>query len=400
MVDDDPAVGRAMKIAFEIAGHRLDLATGPEEAYSRLAERRYDAILLDLNFGPNKTDGEEGLRCLRRIMADDPDACVLVITAHSGIRIAVTAMQLGASDFAIKPWRNANLIAKVGAAIERKAGSASAVVAAPMVAGRPVGLLGESQAMEHLRDLVRRVGSTVADVIITGRPGSGRSLTASAILAAARDSTGQPEIRIDLRDRSAWGRLDQPASALVLRHPDQLDPIAQEQLLERLPSTSRCIAIAGSIDPIGPALRRRIATIEIAVPTLDARGDDSVLLARHFARLASERFGKPVVRLSEAAEALVRTTHWPDEVRGLALAVERAVLLAEDQIIKASALAPSPVADPGESSGGDDGFDLGDAERTIIEAALRAHHHNVTQAAAALGLSRGALYRRIARYGL
>jgi DNA-binding NtrC family response regulator len=145
-------------------------------------------------------------------------------------------------------------------------------------------------------------------------------------------------------------------------------------------------------------LRRRIATVEIAVPPLARREGDGVLLARHFARVAAERFGRPTPRLTAAAEEAIRTTAWDDEVRGLALAIERAVLLTEDGTIDAAALAlpvPQVAMVTVEAS-----FDLNDAEKTMIEAALRENRHNVTHAATALGLSRGALYRRMARYGL
>lgn len=400
MIDDDPAVGRAMSIAFEMAGLRLDMAADPEEAYSRLAHYRYSAILLDLNFGQNKTDGEEGLACLARIISDDPGACVVVITAHSGIRIAVAAMQLGASDFAMKPWRNADLIAKVRAAIDRKAVAIRAPSPISVASEPRAMLLGESQVIRRLRDLVNLVGPTSANVIVTGRAGSGRTLTAQAVITASHGDSGLPISRIDLRDRAAWDRLSQPASAIVLRHPDQLDSVTQDRLVERLPREVRCVAIAESIDPIGPALRHRIATIEIAVPPLAVRGDDAVLLARHFTRLASERFGRGAVRLSKAAESLILATTWPDEVRGLAMAIERAVLLSEFDVVEASALAPSTVPADASKADPDDVFDLNEAERAMIEAALRAHRHNVTHAANALGLSRGALYRRMARYGL
>jgi DNA-binding NtrC family response regulator len=136
------------------------------------------------------------------------------------------------------------------------------------------------------------------------------------------------------------------------------------------------------------------------VPPLAERADDAVLLARHFVRVAADRFGRSVTTLTEAAEAAIRATVWPDEVRGLALAIERAVLLAEDGTIDAAALAlPVHAAIPATVAP-DGGFDLSDAEKAVIEAALREHRHNVTHAASALGLSRGALYRRMARYGL
>jgi DNA-binding NtrC family response regulator len=393
LVDDNPDVAEAMEIALRIAGHRLQTASGPEEAYSRLAAARYDAVLLDMNFAAGRSDGEEGLACLSRIVADDPAACVVVITAHSGIRIAVASMQAGARDFVMKPWRNAELVAKVEGAVARVMLPVAAPSASPH---EPVRLLGESAAIQRLRDLIRRVGPTGASVAVTGRAGSGRTLAAQAVHAASPDAAS-PLLRVDLRDDAAWNRLDEAIGTVLLRYPDRLDAVAQARLLDRLPATVRSIAIADSIEPLTPALLRRLGTVEIPVPPLAARGDDAVLLARHFARVAAERFARPPARLTEAAEAAVRAAAWPDEVRGLALAVERAVLLTEDGTITAAALAPPVPAPVAAAQAG--GFDLDDAERAVIAAALREHRHNVTQAAAALGLSRGALYRRMARHG-
>lgn len=411
LIDDNPAVAAAMAIAFRMAGHRLDTATGPEEAFSRLAVARYDAILLDLNFTAGRSDGAEGLACLARIVAEDPAARVIVLTAHSGIRIAVAAMQAGACDFAMKPWRNAELIAKVEGAVvpaQRDTGRpvaapARAAVVATVTDGDPVRLLGDSAAMQRLRDLVRRVGPTGAGVVVTGPSGAGRTLTACAIHAASGDAASPP-LRIDLRDAAAWARLDGATGTAILRHPGRLDEVAQERLLDLLLPTLRCIAIADDTAALLPALRRRIATVEVPVPPLHERGDDAVLLARHFARVAAERFGRPPTRLSAAAEAVVGATDWPDQVRGLALAIERAVLLSDDGTIDTAALAlPAPLSTttptPDSSTTGAT-FDLTDAERLMIEAALREHRHNVTHAAAALGLSRGALYRRMTRHGL
>lgn len=397
LVDDNQAVARAMEIVFRMAGHRLDVAPTPEDAFSRLAACRYNAILLDMNFSAGESSGSEGMACLARIMSDDPNARVVIITAHSGIRIAVAAMQAGASDFMMKPWRNAELIAKVEGAIAR--GATVGTVPPRYAESEPARLLGESTAMHRLRDLVRRIAPSPAGVTITGLPGSGRTLTALAIHAASPHADTAP-IRIDLRDAAAWARLDDARDTTILRHPDELDAIAQSRLLDRLSPGLRCIAIARTVAPLTPALRRRLCTIEIPVPPLTTRDDDAVLLARHFARVAADRFGQPEPTLSEAAVAAIRATVWPDDVRGLALTVERAVLLSDGGIIDAAILAP-PTADAPIAAGGSDAaFDLTDAERTLIEAALREHRHNVTHAATALGLSRGALYRRMARYGL
>lgn len=396
LIDDNPAIARALDIALRIAGYRLDAASGPEEAWSRLAQRRYAAILLDMNFSTGAADGEEGLACLRRIVADDPHACVVVITAHSGIRIAVAAMQAGARDFVMKPWRNADLVAKLEEAMARRPATAPAPTRE--AAGAPVVLIGESRAMQELRALIRRVGPTIAGVTVTGPAGSGRTLVAQAIHVASTDAI-EAAPRIDLRRDDHLARVAEAAGTIILRHADQLDRLAQETLLDHLPPDVRCIAIADSVEPLVPALRRRVATIEVAVPSLAARGDDAVLLARHFARVAADRFGKLGAALTPAAETVVRTVRWGDEVRGLAFAVERAVILADDGVVDAALLAPPTSIEPAAAVS-EPSFDLTDAERAMIEAALREHRHNVTHAADALGLSRGALYRRMARYGL
>lgn len=385
-----------MQIALELAGYQLDAAASPDEAFSLLARNRYAAILLDMNFQAGSVDGEEGLTCLQRILGDDPSACVVVITAHSGIRIAVAAMRAGASDFVMKPWRNADLISKIEAAIARLA-PAPARSVATRNEPQPL-LLGESEVMRRLRSLISRVAPTSAGIAVVGPPGSGRTLTAQAIHSRSRDCDARPE-RVDLLDEAAWARLGTASGTAILRNADRLGPTAQDRLLDLLPVDLRCIAIVEAIEPIGPALRRRIATVEVVVPPLRNRGEDAVLLARHFAISAAERFGTHLMRLTPAAEALVLSSTWAGEVRGLALAVERAALLAEGETIDAAALAPSASA-PDIQPTPEGGFDLSDCERLMIEAALREHRHNVTRASVALGLSRGALYRRMARHGM
>ncbi|WP_086608256.1 sigma-54-dependent transcriptional regulator [Erythrobacter donghaensis] len=411
LIDDNDDVARAVEIAFRMAGHSVERAPNAQDAYSRLALRRFDAIILDLNFTPGKTDGSEGLACLDRILADDPGACVVLLTAHGGVRIAVTAMQAGARDFAVKPWSNADLVAKVEAAIARapmsnagpapEAGAAGeARTAAP---AQPASLLGECPAIAELRDLIHRIGPTDAGVTITGPSGSGRSLAAAA-LHASSPHAAQDAVQVDLRDASQWERLPDIRGTLILRHPDRLDDIAQQRLLAILPANARLIAIVDDPERIVPALRRRTAVVELKVPPLAERGEDAVLLARHFLRLAAERHGRPLRPLSDGAVEAIRAARWPDEVRGLALAAERAVLLADGETIGPEAFAaatpPPAIAALGSSPAASAKFDLDQTEKALIQAALREYGHNISHAAQALGLSRASLYRRMERHGL
>ena len=389
-----------MEIAFRIAGHSLTVAHGPEEAFSQLARTQFDGIVLDLNFTPGKSDGREGLACLDRIMADDPAACVVVLTAHGGVRMAVAAMQAGARDFAVKPWNNADLIGKVEAAVVREPIGASAGASFAERSALPVRILGESAPIEELRQLIRRVGPTMAGVAITGPSGAGRMLTALAVHAASADAENAP-LRIDLREEGALDAIGDAQGSVILRYPERLDELAQDRLSGLLSERVRPIAITDQLDALSPPLRRRIATIELAVPPLAQRRVDIPILARHFVADASARFGRAAPRLTEAAETALREADWPDQVRGLAAEVERAVLLADDGTIDTGALsigAPTAASDPAERN--TPSFDLDRTEKAMIAAALAEHHHNVSHAAKALGLSRGALYRRMERHGL
>jgi DNA-binding NtrC family response regulator len=361
LVDDNPEVARAIALAFDCAGHVVDVAGGPED--------------------------------------DDPAAAVVVITAHSGIRIAVAAMQAGAVDFVMKPWRNDDLIARVEAAIAKHLRPVAGAAAIPTTPHR---LLGDSPPILAARDLIRRIAPTSASVLIEGPAGSGRNLAATQIHESSPDAE-VAIVTIDVPDEGAWSRMDGITGTLILRDPDRLDAVAQTRLLDRLPDNLRTISIVEDAARLSSRLRARLATIVLALPPLAARGDDALLLARHFARIAAERYGKIAPPFTASAEGLILSTQWTDEVRGLAQAVERAVLLDDDGVIDGSALAPTlvrTIANAAPDPAAPLDVSLSASERVMIEAALRQYHHNVSHAANALGLTRQALYRRMTRYGL
>ena len=399
LIDDRPEVASAMEIAFRMAGHGLTVAHKPEAAFSQLARTQFDGIVLDLNFTPGKSDGKEGLACLDRIMADDPGACVVVLTAHGGVRMAVAAMQAGARDFAVKPWNNADLIGKVEAAVDRGPVTTNAGAPGAERSTPPARILGESARIEELRQLIRRVGPTMAGITITGPSGAGRMLTALAVHAASADAQNAP-LRIDLREAGALDGIEDAAGSVILRYPERLEELAQDRLARLLPEIARPIAIADRIDALTPALRRRIATIELPVPSLAQRRADIPILARHFLNDAAARFGRAVPRLTEAVETALREADWPDEARGLAAEMERAVLLSDDGTIDTGILSIGARCAAAPAEENMPRFDLDRTEKAMIAAALAEHHHNVSHAAKALGLSRGALYRRMERHGL
>jgi len=400
VVEDQPYVARAIAITLESAGFSVDRASHPDEAYSLLARKRFAGMLLDLNFAQGRTGGEEGFACLSRILEIDPLLPVLVITAHSGIQVAIAAIKAGAKDFITKPWRNADLVDRLRAALRE----------AHQIAPRPddprearaygiARLIGASASIELARALVRRIGPLNASVLIEGPAGSGRTLTAHA-LHETSPRVEKELLIVDCRDVIDWTSLECAGGTLVLRHADQLDQQAQERLLSRLPRGARLIGIVTDKSLLIWSLRVRLGAIDIALSPLAHRGEDAFLLACHFARIAAERHGRNSPQFTPSAKAMILETAWPEEIRGLAHAVERAVLLGEDGTIDATSLA-IPSSDPESPPPKPlSTFSLSRSEKAIIQAALEQNRHSVTHTAAALGLSRAALYRRMSKYGL
>ena len=116
VVDDDPDIALAARLALRDMFERIETLSSPKELMPLLKQDRPDAILLDLNFERAKTDGREGLTFLGKIMDEDPDTAVVIITAHGAVSIAVEAIKRGASDFVAKPWSNERLAATVRSA--------------------------------------------------------------------------------------------------------------------------------------------------------------------------------------------------------------------------------------------------------------------------------------------
>jgi len=404
-VDDDADIQKAARLLAERHGMTMIGAPDPDAAWARLAEQAFDVVLLDLNFSRGRTSGEEGFAMLRRLLAADRDAVVIVVTGHSGINIAVEAMRAGASDFVIKPWSNDKLVA----ALER----AVALRRAKLAAGQGSGpdedrlILGEDPAIERLRAMIERIAPTDAAVLVTGPAGSGKSLAARAIHAASRRA-GQPLIvlsagAIEDEERLRACVAEACGGTLVIDDvealPGRLQPVLAQALGETRPIATSRLDRMSLRDALNADLLFRINTVELAIPALARREGDAVRLARHFLDRFAARHGRPVLPLSEEAAGWIGTHAWHGDVRGLRQAMERAVLLGEGDAYGISDLAPGEIdAGVASPSGGD--LNLERTERALVEAALKRHAFNVSRAAAELGLTRTALYRRMAKYGL
>ena len=448
VVDDDPDITLAARLALRDMFERVETFSSPAELIALLDRESPDAILLDLNFERARTDSREGLEYLAKIMDIDPEAAVVIITAHGGVSVAVEAIKAGASDFVAKPWSNERLEATVrsAAALRRsrldartERGRASELAQAP-----DTPLLGRSPAMERVRMLIDRAAPTDANVLILGENGTGKEIVAREIHRLSRRAD-RPMVSVDLGATSETlfeselfghakgsftgaageriGRLKAAdLSTLFLDEIGNLPIHLQPKLLTAL--EQREVVPVGANKPIAIDVRViaatnaspdqlsdekrfrqdllfRLNTIEIELPPLRQRREDIPQLFDHYLRLYERKYDKPERELPPAVLQALVANDWPGNVRALRHAAERAVIMAEGDRYRTDDF-PLPRRGQAGAVAPDtsDTLNLDQLEKQMIERALRMHHFNISLAASELGLSRGALYRRMEKHGL
>ena len=448
VVDDDPDISLAARLALRDLFERIETLASPADLLPLLKREAPDAILLDLNFERSATDGREGLDYLARIMDQDPYSAVVIITAHGAVSVAVEALKRGASDFVAKPWSNERLAATVRSAAALRASKIDTRIergrASELVPTVETPLIGRSAAMQRVRDLIERAAPTDANVLILGENGTGKEIVAREIHRLSRRN-GLPLVSVDLgatsetlfeselfghvkgaftgavgerigRLKAADGStlfLDEVGNLPIHLQPKLLTALEQREVVpvganRALPIDVRMIAATNmSAEQLSDEKRFRqdllfrLNTIEIHLPPLRERRDDISDLLDHYLGLYARKYDKPGRALPPVVLEALLNHSWPGNVRALRHAAERAVIMAdggeyrvEDFPLPSGGGQAPVVPVVGES------LNLDQLERQMIERALRMHHFNISLAAGELGLSRGALYRRMEKYGL
>lgn len=454
VVDDKRDVLTALRLLLKEHMDEVHTATDPSSIPTLLREHEYDAILLDMNFQQDASSGREGFEWLSKIQQIDPRAVVLMITAYGDVQKAVRAMKEGASDFIVKPWDDADLVASVQAAVKlsrtRVAAEADAASTPPSSPPSRAdeepgfeGILGESEAMQSVFSMIEKVASTDANVLVLGENGTGKELVARAVHRRSGRSSG-PFVTADLgalsqslfeselfghvegaftgAEEARKGRFEAAdGGTLFLDEIGNIPIELQKKLLTVL--QRREVTRVGAVEahpidirlvcatnqPIYEMVEKddfrqdllfRVNTVEIELPPLRERSGDVLILARHFLSMYAERYGESVTGFTDEARTGLRHYHWPGNVRELKHTVERAVILSEEERIRPADLRFSAPSQPSDESDDLDTLNLDDLERAAVRKALSMHGGNVSQAADELGISRRALYRRIEKYGL
>ncbi len=436
IADDDPDVRQALSLLLRDCGCEVNTTASPAETLSSLRQQRPALVLLDMNYQRDTTSGAEGLALLEQIKAMDSALPVVVLTGWATVSLAVQALQLGAEDFLEKPWENARLRSLVGTHLARadargrELSLEEGVSVAESADDEPV---FRSRAMGEVLDMARRVAASDVPVLLTGESGTGKGLIArwihrhslrcdgpfvSVNLGGLAEALFESELFghvkgafTDARSDRA-GRIERArGGTLFLDEIANITPAQQARLLhvleegtyERVGDTVSRRTEARIIAATNAEVRRliesgrfredlffRLNAVEIVLPALRARREDVPLLARQFLARSGHPEGR-TLSLSASAERALESYDWPGNVRELAHVMQRAALLAAgEQIEVADLRLPG-----GAKTECLDNLTLEQAERYVVRRALESCGGDATAAAAKLGVSRSALYRRL-----
>jgi DNA-binding NtrC family response regulator len=457
VVDDQPAVLAALEVLFDVHGFETLTARTPEEALALVRSEELGVVLQDMNFHRDATSGEEGEALLHAIRKLDPELPVVLMTAFQSLESAVRLVRGGASDYIAKPWDDDKLVATVKNLMRlrqlsqenlRLRASSSRARAGLASEHDLCGLIYESAAMHEVVRLAAKVAPSEAAVLVTGPNGSGKERIAQIVQANSRrkdkpfvkvNAGGLPDELLEAElfgaEAGAYtgakklriGRFEEAdGGTLFLDEIGNLSTMGQMKLLrvlqtgefQRLGSNTtrkvdvRLISATNADLPRAIAqgtfredLYFRLNVIELPIPALRDRADDILPLAEHLLQGHQTQNGQPYELLPDARRALV-DYEWPGNVRELENRMQRATLVCQAPRISAVDLglsgAPQPPGNAGNVSAPAPSSkpSASDPERAELERILVESGGVVATAAAMLGVSRQALYRRMDRLGV
>jgi DNA-binding NtrC family response regulator len=449
VIDDNEDILLAARLLLKKHAHFVQTENNPQKIPFLLNQEKYDVILLDMNFTKDTATGKEGFHWLEQILERDPSAAVVMITAYGDVEMAVRALKEGATDFVLKPWQNEKLLTTLENAVHSKK-SVKFGHASPKEGKKDskntenpfVGIIGESEPMQNLFTIISKVALTDANVLILGENGTGKELIARAVhqaslrkdkifvgadMGAITETLFESELFghkkgafTDAKEDRA-GRFEAANhGTLFLDEIGNLSMSLQSKLLTTL--QRREVIRVGSNQPIPVDIRLicatnmplydmvedgefrqdllyRINTVELRVPALREREDDIPLLANYYIKTYCEKYKMNTKTVAAGTLKKLQKYHWPGNIRELQHAIERAVIMSDDNILQPGDFLF--LLQKEESSEMDiQDFNLESVEKIVIQKAISKHGGNISKAAKELGLTRASLYRRLEKHSL
>lgn len=446
IVDDNKSVLTAIEMLLAGIFKKVVTISNPNRIPSILESENVDVVLLDMNFSSGINTGNEGIYWLAEIKKISKELPVVLFTAYADIDLAVKAVKEGATDFIVKPWDNAKLIATLLSAYRlnesrsevKQLREKEEILKKQLNADEGL-IWGDSPVMQQLHHLVEKVAGTDANILITGENGTGKEMIAKEIhslsprkkevmisvdMGAITETLFESELFGHVKGAFTDAKEDRAGKfeaaskgSLFLDEIGNLSYSLQSKLLAAI--QGRKITRVGSNKPIDVDIRLicatnsnlqemvangifredllyRINTIHIEVPPLRKRGKDILLLAQFFLRRYGQKYGKKNLSLTSDTEERLLSYSWPGNVRELQHAIEKAVIMCETDVLKptdfffktVTAETSSPVNT------------LEEMEKEMIRKAIERNEGNISAIATQLGITRQTLYNKMKKFGL
>jgi DNA-binding NtrC family response regulator len=449
VIDDDEDILLSAKLFLKQQFSQVITCKSPKEINVLLSRNEIDIILLDMNYQKGVSDGREGLYWLDHILSIDKDYVVILMTAYGNVELAVQAIKKGATDFILKPWENEKLFATLSSASKLRQSNKKVNKLEKIHSSLQKDLnrqfeniIGTSEPIKHLQNILVKVGPTDANVLILGENGTGKQVFAYELhklsprknqvfmhvdLGSLNENLFESELFGYAKGAFTDAKEDKPGrfemaeggtifldeiGNLSLSLQSKLLSVIQNRTINRLgESKERKInvrLITATNMPLNEMVAKgtfrqdllfRINTVELMLPNLSNRGDDIILLASHFLTSFSNKYHKSFLNINEKAKSALLTYHWPGNIRELQHVIERAVIMSDGNEITTDDLQLSPQKF-GANTISSNNLGLEEMEKLMVQKAIDKHKGNISRAASDLGLTRAALYRRIEKFEL
>ncbi|MFA4869710.1 MAG: sigma-54 dependent transcriptional regulator [Pedobacter sp.] len=449
VIDDDDDILLSARLFLKQHFRQVITCKSPKELNTLLSNHEVDIILLDMNYQKGASDGREGLYWLDHILSIDKDYVVILMTAYGNVELAVQAIKKGATDFILKPWENEKLFATLSSASKLRQSNKRIKKLEKIhsslqkdINRQFESIIGHSEPIKQLQHTLIKVAPTDANVLILGNNGTGKQVFAYELhklsqrknqifmhvdLGSLNENLFESELFGYAKGAFTDAKEDKPGrfemaeggtifldeiGNLSLPLQAKLLSVIQNRTINRLgESKERKInirLITATNMPLNEMVAKgtfrqdllfRINTVELFLPALAERGVDILLLANHFLQSFSVKYHKRITAFDEKAQTMMLNYHWPGNVRELQHVVERAVIMSDGHQIDPNDLQLSPQKF-GSTIVVQSNLGLEEMEKAMVQKAIEKHKGNISRAAAELGLTRAALYRRIEKFNI
>ena len=447
IIDDNKEIRESLELFLNRHFSDIQSLSSPNNLVSTLENNSFDVILLDMNFSPGKHSGNEGLFWLREILKIDSNAVIILITAYGKVELAVSTLKEGAFDFVLKPWENEKLLSTIKAGIQLRKSKLEVIelkeqqlILNTNYQNEFEFVLGNSDEMIKISRLISKVAATDANVLILGENGTGKEVIAREVHRRSQrkneiflsvDLTSLPETLFESElfghkkgsftdakeDRT--GKIEASNKGtlfldeignLSLNLQAKLLTVIQSKTITKLGSnmskkvdfrlvcaTNKSLPTLIKEGKFREDLLYRINTVQIEVPPLRKRRKDILPLSEHYLSYYSNKYNKQGLKITSPIATILENNPWPGNVRELKHAIERAVILSDNNKLNSNDLISFTTS---ENKVSDDILNLIELEKLAVKKAIKKAEGNMTKAAEILGVSRTTLYFKISKYGL